>query len=243
MGHAPDHDPSHPPGEAAKVTVKPAEKFSVKSGTHGHAHAHGHDHSHDHGHSHDHEHGHSHDHAHDHAHGHDHDPAPVSPAEEHRHDAPATVAAFVITSSDTRTAKTDESGALLRRGLESAGHVVVGAQRVPDEAEALRKAIQAGLEAGARVIIVTGGTGISRRDVTVEVVEALFEKTLPGFGELFRMLSFQQIGSAAMLSRAAAGTHQGALLVALPGSPAAVKLGLEKLLLPELGHLVRELTR
>ena len=225
-----------------KLTVKPAEKFSVKAGTHSHG-GHSHSHDHDHGHSHEHGHDHDHGHSHEHDHGHSHGPAAESTPEQHKHDAPATVAAYVITSSDTRTAKTDESGALLRRGLESAGHTVAGSQRVQDDADALKKAIQAGLEAGARVIVITGGTGISRRDVTVEVVEALFEKTLPGFGELFRMLSYAQIGSAAMMSRAAAGTHQGALLVALPGSPAAVKLGLEKLLLPELGHLVRELTR
>ena len=96
---------------------------------------------------------------------------------------------------------------------------------------------------GARAVIINGGTGISKKDITVEVVEALFEKRIPGFGELFRMLSYESIGSPAMLSRATAGTYKGMLLFALPGSPQAVKVAMEKLILPELGHGVRELTR
>lgn len=183
---------------------------------------------------HDHDHGHHHHH-----HGHHHHGVP----DEHRADAPAQVAAYAITCSDTRTPADDESGKLLRRLLEGAGHHVVGQVIVKDEAAALRSAIATGVAQGARAVIVTGGTGISRRDVTVEVVSGLLEKRLDGFGELFRMLSFHEIGSAAMMSRAVAGTHQGALLFALPGSPNAVELALKKLILPELGHAVRELVK
>ena len=155
----------------------------------------------------------------DHGHHHDHHSHDSGPAHEHRAAAPAQVAVFAITCSDTRTASDDEGGRALRTGLEQAGHTVVGQVIVRDEADALRAAIAQGLELGARAVILTGGTGISRRDVSLEVVEALFEKRLDGFGELFRMLSFAEIGPAAMLSRAAAGTYRGALLFALPGTP------------------------
>ena len=151
----------------------------------------------------------------DHGHHHDHHSHDSGPAHEHRAAAPAQVAVFAITCSDTRTASDDEGGRALRTGLEQAGHTVVGQVIVRDEADALRAAIAQGLELGARAVILTGGTGISRRDVSLEVVEALFEKRLDGFGELFRMLSFAEIGPAAMLSRAAAGTYRGALLFAL----------------------------
>jgi len=190
------------------------------------------DHDHDH-HGHGHHHHHKHD---DHPHAHD-------VPHEHREQAPVSVAAYAITCSDTRTPADDESGKILRAELEKAGHSVVGQEIVKDDAAALRAAIDHALEHGARAIVISGGTGIARRDVAVETVNALFEKTLPGFGELFRMLSFEEIGSAAWLSRAAAGTYRGALLFALPGSPGAVKLALQKLILPELGHAVRELLR
>jgi molybdenum cofactor biosynthesis protein B len=153
------------------------------------------------------------------------------------------VACFVITSSDTRTEATDESGRLIRELLGQAGHPVAGHLLVKDEPGALRAAIETASNAGARAVIISGGTGISRRDTAVETVLSLVEKRLDGFGELFRMLSYEEIGSAAMLSRAVAGCHRGMLVFALPGSAAAARLALTKLILPELGHAVREITR
>ncbi|MCP3101844.1 molybdenum cofactor biosynthesis protein MoaB [Myxococcus sp. K15C18031901] len=164
-------------------------------------------------------------------------------AHEHKARAPVHVGAFVVTCSDSRDARSDESGRVLRSGLEAAGHTLVGQVVVKDDPEAIREAIAQAQAAGARTILFTGGTGIGRRDCTVETLRALFEKELPGFGELFRMLSYQQIGSPAMMSRATAGTYQGMILFALPGSPQAVRLALDALILPELGHAVRELTR
>jgi len=193
------------------------------------------DHEHDHAHPHSHEH-----HGHEHHGEHRHD-SPTS--REHRAQAPAQVAAFVITCSDSRGEREDETGAELRRLLEGAGHSLAGSRVVKDEAAQIREAVEAAIAAGARAVIVNGGTGIGRRDVTIETVRALFEKELPGFGELFRALSFREIGTAAMLSRATAGTFRGAIVFALPGSPAAATLAMEQLILPELGHLVRELTR
>ncbi len=193
------------------------------------------------GHGHDHKHGHGHPGEHPHgpgtpAHG-------PSPAREHRSDAPTHVACFVLTCSDSRAQADDVSGRALREGLEAAGHSVVGQTVVLDEPEQIRAAVERGLQGGARAVLVTGGTGITRRDQTVEAVRPLLEKEIPGFGELFRMLSFQEIGSAAWLSRALAGTVRGALVFVLPGSPNAVRLALDRLILPELGHAVRELSR
>jgi molybdenum cofactor biosynthesis protein B len=153
------------------------------------------------------------------------------------------VSAFVVTCSDSRDAAHDESGRVLRDALESAGHQVAGSVVVKDDPEAIRGALEQARAAGARAVLFNGGTGIGRRDSTVETLRALFEKELPGFGEIFRMLSYRQIGSAAMMSRATAGTYQGMILFALPGSPQAVRLALDALILPELGHAVRELTR
>ncbi|WP_224367095.1 MogA/MoaB family molybdenum cofactor biosynthesis protein [Hyalangium versicolor] len=150
---------------------------------------------------------------------------------------------FVVTCSDSRDAARDESGQVLRSGLEEAGHTLAGYKVVKDEPDAIRAVLTEAAEAGARAVLFNGGTGIGRRDSTVETLRALFEKELPGFGEIFRMLSYEEIGSAAMLSRATAGTYKGMILFAMPGSPQAVKLALKALILPELGHLVRELTR
>lgn len=166
-----------------------------------------------------------------------------SPARAHRTDAPTHVACFILTCSDSRAAVDDVSGRALREGLEAAGHAVVGQTVVRDEPEAIRAAVEKGLEGGARAVLITGGTGITRRDQTVEAVRPLLEREIPGFGELFRMLSFEEIGSAAWLSRALAGTVRGALVFVLPGSPNAVRLALDRLILPELGHAVRELSR
>ena len=176
------------------------------------------------------------------------DPLPPTPhgmssAAEHRSHAPTQVACFVLTCSDSRAQVDDASGRALREGLQAAGHVLVGSALVKDEPEAIRAAVAGAVAAGARAVLVTGGTGITRRDQTLEAVRPLLEREIPGFGELFRMLSFEEIGSAAWLSRATAGTLQGALVFLLPGSPNAVRLALERLILPELGHAVRELSR
>jgi len=223
---------------------------------HGHDHSHGHSHPHEHGHGHEHGPGHPHhDHAHDpgHAHGHehhhhhphgqDHEGSGSQVSAEHKSRAPVHVSAFVVTCSDSRDAAHDESGRVLRDALEAAGHQVAGALVVKDDPDAIRGALEQARAAGARAVVFNGGTGIGRRDSTVETLQALFEKELPGFGEIFRMLSYRQIGSAAMMSRATAGTYQGMILFALPGSPQAVRLALDALILPELGHAVRELTR
>lgn len=200
----------------------------------------GHD-GHDHPHDHEHGHGHGHHHHHDHREQHHHHEADT--AAEHKHAAPASVAAFVVTCSDSRSPETDDSGAAIRRLLSESGHSVAGSKVILDDAGEIRAALEEGLAAGARVVVFTGGTGLSRRDVTIETLTPLFEKTITGFGELFRVLSFQQVGSAAMLSRAAAGVVKGAIVFALPGSPKAVRLAMEQLVLPELGHLVREVLR
>jgi molybdenum cofactor biosynthesis protein B len=166
-----------------------------------------------------------------------------SPAHEHKSHAPARVTAFVITSSDTRNEVSDDSGKLIKEKLATAGHAVAGHRVVRDEPSELREALEEAASAGAGAVIVNGGTGIGKRDQTVETLRPLLEKELPGFGEIFRALSFQEIGSPAMLSRALAGTWRGIVIFALPGSPQAARLAMDALILPELGHAVRELTR
>jgi molybdenum cofactor biosynthesis protein B len=163
---------------------------------------------------------------------------------EHKATAPASVGCYVLTVSDTRTEDTDTGGRAIIELLTAAGHRTVGRAIVKDDADHVRDTIGRQLaNPDVQVIITTGGTGISSRDTTFEAVNGLLWKKLEGFGELFRMLSYEQIGSAAMLSRAAAGTIAGRVVVSLPGSEAAVRLALEKLLIPELGHLVREASR
>ena len=163
---------------------------------------------------------------------------------EHKATAPRTVGCFVLTVSDTKTPDTDTSGGIIRDLLTSAGHRVAGSAIVRDEpADVARVVREACADPGVQAVIVTGGTGITSRDSTYEAIEALLDKRLPGFGELFRMLSFQEVGAAAMLSRAQMGIHARRIVVSLPGSPNACRLALEKLLLPELGHLLREVSR
>lgn len=163
---------------------------------------------------------------------------------EHRAAAPAIVGCHVITVSDTRTEETDTGGRLLRTLLAEGGHDVLGHEIVPDEPTVLRAAVERQLAAEAvQAVITTGGTGISRRDGSYEVIADLLDKRLDGFGELFRALSFEEIGPAAMMSRAVAGVARGKVIVALPGSRNAVRLGMTRLVLPELGHLVREVSR
>ncbi len=165
-------------------------------------------------------------------------------AEQHKAHAPRTVRVFVLTVSDTRTEETDTSGRLAKQLVEGAGHVVAGYRILRDEPDQVAALIESvAIEGGADVLVSSGGTGVSRRDSTYEAVAGLLDKRLDGFGELFRMLSYQEIGSAAMLSRAVGGLHLGLVVFALPGSSNAVRLGLEKLILPELGHLVFEKQR
>lgn len=160
---------------------------------------------------------------------------------EHKREAPARVRCYVITVSDTRTEATDKSGRAIVSLLTDAGHEIVGRTIVRDDSSLVKATIARILgQLDIDVIITTGGTGITSRDTTYEAVAALLEKTLPGFGELFRALSYQEIGSAAMMSRATAGLVSRRILVALPGSEAAVRLAMNKLLLPELGHLVQQ---
>ena len=163
---------------------------------------------------------------------------------EHKALAPISVACFVLTVSDTRTEANDTGGQAIRELLERAGHSISGHAIVKDEPSQVTAIVRRQLaEQATQVIITTGGTGISARDTTYEAVTALFEKRLDGFGELFRMISFHQIGSAAMMSRATAGTVGRKAIFVLPGSPAAVRLAMEKLIVPELGHVVQQLSK
>ena len=165
--------------------------------------------------------------------------------QEHVRDAQALSArCAVVTLSDTRTADTDQSGKRIRELLETDRHVVARYHVIRDEAAALHALLTELLsENDLDAVLTNGGTGISRRDTTIEIVEQHLDQVLPGFGELFRMLSFQEIGSGAMLSRAVGGVSRGKLLFALPGSTGAVELAMTKLILPELRHLVRELKK
>lgn len=164
-------------------------------------------------------------------------------SQQHRHASAALkVKVAVITMSDTRTVETDKSGALMKSMLESADFEVVHYALVKDDAAQIRTEIEYAATV-ADVVLTNGGTGISKRDSTFEVVSAMLEKTLPGFGELFRMLSYHEIGAAAMLSRATAGVYRNTLVFCTPGSTNAVQLAMEKLIVPELRHLVWELIR
>jgi molybdenum cofactor biosynthesis protein B len=168
---------------------------------------------------------------------------------------PSSIRVAVLTVSDTRTLDTDQGGALVEQMAREAGFQVAHRELVRDEPAAIRDQIgvwaparpagapSAVLDAAVHAILITGGTGVAPRDTTVDVVAPLFERQLLGFGELFRMLSFAEIGSAAMLSRASAGIVHGVPVFVMPGSPSAVRLALGRLVLPELGHLVAELRR
>jgi molybdenum cofactor biosynthesis protein B len=161
--------------------------------------------------------------------------------EQHRAQGPSHVTAAVITISDTRTKETDTSGKKIVDSLTEAGHRVARWEIVPDEPQRIGELI-ADIRKSPEVdaILLTGGTGVGGRDQTFETLSALLTKTLPGFGELFRMLSYEEIGAAAMLSRALGGLIDRTVVLAMPGSTAAVRLAMEKLVLPEIGHLVRE---
>jgi molybdopterin adenylyltransferase len=161
----------------------------------------------------------------------------------HRAAGPESVLVSVVTISDTRTLENDSSGQYLEQALTEAGHKVVERVLIKDDPEEIKRTLQNLLAGEAQVVITSGGTGITGRDNTVPIVESLIIKPMPGFGELFRMLSYQEVGAAAMLSRAVGGLAKGALLFALPGSSNAVKTAWEKLLKDELGHLVFEMVR
>jgi molybdenum cofactor biosynthesis protein B len=152
------------------------------------------------------------------------------------------VRCFVLTISDTRTEATDTSGDTIVEALRSAGHEVAGRRIVRDEPDVVREVVVSATPE-VEVVITTGGTGITSRDSTYEAITSVLDKRLDGFGELFRMLSYQEIGSAAMLSRAVAGTIGRTAVFSLPGAQHAVKLAMEKLIVPEIGHVVRELRR
>jgi molybdenum cofactor biosynthesis protein B len=160
---------------------------------------------------------------------------------EHKQQAPAAIRCFVLTVSDTRTEATDASGNAITSLLTTAGHSISGRAIVRDDAEMVKMTIERQIASGdCDVVISTGGTGITSRDNTFEAVDALLEKRLDGFGELFRMLSYQEIGSAAMMTRTVAGLVAGRIVIALPGSEGAARLAMEKLVIPELGHLVQQ---
>ena len=144
----------------------------------------------------------------------------------------------VITISDTRTPATDTSGAAICALVEAAGHTVTRYQLVKDEPDQIAALVREVSNTGCQVILTNGGTGIARRDSTFEAIDALIDKRLPGFGELFRMLSYQEIGAAAMLSRACGGLIDRTVVLLMPGSTPAVRLAMDRLILPELGHLV-----
>jgi molybdopterin adenylyltransferase len=163
---------------------------------------------------------------------------------EHKAAAPVSVRCFVLTVSDTRTQETDTGGGAIIDLLRAEGHEVTGRRIVWDDPEMIRATIDEQIaSAEVQVVIVTGGTGISQRDSTFETIDAMLNKRLDGFGELFRMLSYHEIGAAAMLSRATAGTARGKVIFSLPGSEDAVRLAMTKLILPELGHVLREVSR
>jgi molybdopterin adenylyltransferase len=163
---------------------------------------------------------------------------------EHKAHAPASVACYVLTVSDSRTPDTDTGGRAIRDLLSDAGHVVSGHAIVKDEPQQVAAIVREQLrDSNTQVIITTGGTGITSRDGTFEAIDQLLEKRLDGFGELFRMLSFEEIGASAMMSRAIAGTASRKAIFVLPGSPNAVRLAMTRLILPELGHVVQQLNR
>ena len=164
---------------------------------------------------------------------------------EHREEAPKAVCCMVVTVSDTRTKETDKSGQAMKQLLECTGHQVLEWKIVKDEKSQIEQVLYAGVEdPQIDAFLFNGGTGICKRDVTIETLRRHFEKEMPGFGEIFRFLSYtEDIGSAAILSRATAGVVNGTIIYATPGSTGAVKLAMEKLILPELPHSVYELRK
>ena len=164
--------------------------------------------------------------------------------DQHRAEAPSSVACAVLTISDTRTKEDDRSGRIMREHLDWRGHTIAAYEIVPDNAEAITALLKGWIaDDNIQAIITNGGTGIAGRDVTYGAISNLLEKKLDGFGEIFRMLSFPEIGAAAMLSRATAGVANNTAIFATPGSSNAVTLAMEKLIGPELAHVVHEITK
>lgn len=163
--------------------------------------------------------------------------------EEHRSTAPDRILCAVLTVSDTRKQETDTSGQLLWSQLEAAGHDVVEHRILKDDPGPLVEAVTQLVARGVQAIVLTGGTGITSRDGTYEALSAMVTKKIDGFGEIFRHLSYQEIGAAAIMSRAFAGVYNRALIISLPGSTDACRLALDKLILPEIRHMVRECRR
>jgi len=164
--------------------------------------------------------------------------------QEHKQKAPRSVSCAVLTISDSRTELDDESGKLIRQKLSQSGHRVMFYSILKNEADSIKKKIHELLkQQELQVIITSGGTGVSHRDITVETIAPILEKKLDGFGQLFRFLSYQEIGTAAIMSRAFAGVAQRKVILCLPGSPGAANLAMDKIILPEIGHMVREATR
>ena len=165
-------------------------------------------------------------------------------SEDHKAAAPTQVRVFVLTVSDTRTDATDTSGAAIVDALKTAGHQVAGKAIEPDDSSRVAELIRQHASIGdVDAIITSGGTGLTSRDSTFEAIDAMLTKRLPGFGELFRIVSYQYIGAAAMLSRACAGTIGRIVVISLPGSEKAVRLAMQKLVVPELAHLVQQATK
>lgn len=163
---------------------------------------------------------------------------------EHKEKAKRVVSCALITVSDSRTEETDLGGKILKEELSSAGHKIIYYQVIKDEPAQIRELIlKLSDNPDCQAMIFNGGTGISKRDRTFDVVDSFLEKRLVGFGEIFRYLSYLDIGSSAIMSRATAGSYKGRVIISIPGSPAAVKLASEKLILPEIAHMVWELGR
>ena len=163
---------------------------------------------------------------------------------EHRRASPTSVNCAIVTISDSRTEETDESGKLYKEQLSNAGHKIMGYALLKNDSVAIHEKLEELVKMNdLHVIICSGGTGLSHRDITVETVTPMLEKRLDGFGELFRYLSFQEIGADSILSRSIAGAIGGKIILCLPGSLGATKLAVEKIILPEIGHMVREATR
>lgn len=163
--------------------------------------------------------------------------------QDHMREAREHVPCAVLTVSDSRTEETDRSGRLIIEHLESAGHSVEEYRVVPDSYQGIQEALR-DLQGGeVKVVILTGGTGITRRDVTPEAVGPMLDKELVGFGELFRHLSYREIGPAAMMSRAMGGVSMGKIILCLPGSTGAIRLAMEEIIVPQIGHLVLEVEK
>ena len=164
--------------------------------------------------------------------------------QEHKHLSPKSVNCAIIIISDTRTEKNDESGKLIMQALKIGGHKLLSYCILKNDAGSIRKKLNELLvEKNLQVIIASGGTGISHMDITIEAISTILEKRIDGFGELFRFLTYQEIGTASIMSRAMAGVAMGKIIICLPGSAGAVDLAMKKIILPEIGHIVREATR